>query len=142
MGEDQSSQIASALAKLSLEVAAGRANKAGLEDVALKALRNVGFAPDFAVEPNLMGVLEHALDLLKRDLVATHIDGPVRVVIEDRVYPPRAFVDFRGQYGSGPGISPIESEDNRSALLAAAEDTADVSRRTSHPVRHSDSSNI
>lgn len=95
------------LAEASME---GR-NPDRVADLARRSLDAVGYAPDFAVEPQLLVALERVLAVVVHDLRATGLDGRVRLVILDGGEPRHAHIEYEGSYGSTSGLSPRGGEE-------------------------------
>jgi hypothetical protein len=83
------------------------------------------FDPGFDLEPGWLTTLEEALEAVRADMRATEIPGPIKLVIPEWSNPPRAYVDYRGGYGSTSGIAPIVGSDALSALVAVADEAQD-----------------
>ena len=62
------------------------------------------FEPGSDLEPGLLAPLEAALEAVKADMHATGLPGPIRLVLPEWSDPPRAFVEYRGGWGSTSGM--------------------------------------
>ncbi|MCK2217587.1 hypothetical protein MF672_027895 [Actinomadura sp. ATCC 31491] len=83
-------------------------------------IRETGAEPAFALDPALWTTLEQALELVERDLRASGVDGPLRLVVHGWSGRDEAWVEFRGG-SQGNGIPPAEGGDARRAAAAVAE---------------------
>ncbi|MBB6556017.1 hypothetical protein [Nonomuraea rubra] len=66
---------------------------------------DTNFEPSFALEPGLWAVLEHALEVVERDVRARGITGTLRLITPDWDDRGEAWVEFQGCY-HGNGIPP------------------------------------
>ncbi|MFG3440966.1 hypothetical protein ACGF0J_27260 [Nonomuraea sp. NPDC047897] len=83
-------------------------------------LRDAHFEPSFALEPRLWTTLEHALEVVKRDVRAGGITVTLRLVTHDWDSRGRAWVDFQGGC-HGNGIDPIAGSSAQGALGEVAD---------------------
>ncbi|MFG1619806.1 hypothetical protein [Nonomuraea wenchangensis] len=83
-------------------------------------LRDSNFEPTFALEPRLWATLEHALEVVERDVRARGITGTLRLISHDWGNGSQAWVEFQGGY-HGNGIPPIVGSDPQSALTVVAD---------------------
>ncbi|MBF8189683.1 hypothetical protein ITP53_28915 [Nonomuraea sp. K274] len=85
-----------------------------------RLLGDTNFEPTFASEPRLWTTLEHALDVVKRDVRARGITGTLRLVTHDWDSRGLAWVEFQGGY-HGNGIPPIMGSTPQTALAQVAD---------------------
>ena len=84
------------------------------------------FEPGFDLEPGLLAPLEAALEAVKADMHATGLPGPIRLVIPDWSDPPRAFVEYRGGWGSTSGMGSGDGARPAWALVRVADEAQDA----------------
>lgn len=83
-------------------------------------LSETGFEPTFALEPRLWTTLEHALEIVKRDVRSGGITGALSLAIPDWDQRRQAWVEFQGGY-HGNGIEPIAGSSAQGALAGVAD---------------------
>ncbi len=105
------------------EAAAAGTDPERIAGLARGLLAAAGFGL-WALEPGLLATLEQALELLRADVAATGLTGPVTLSVKD--WNGHAYTEFRGCYGSGGGIGPETARDPVAALAAVADDLQDA----------------
>ncbi|MEU4233875.1 hypothetical protein AB0F17_57195 [Nonomuraea sp. NPDC026600] len=108
-----------------LERPAAHLTTADLTRLGESLLGDIHFAPSFAIEPRLWTTLEHALEVVERDVRTGGINGTLRLVTHDWDSRGFAWVEFQGGY-HGNGIPPILGSDTQGALA----DVADAAQET------------
>ncbi|MGW7478652.1 hypothetical protein ACWGH8_08750 [Nonomuraea muscovyensis] len=103
-----------------LERPAAHLTAADLTRLGESLLRDANFEPSFALEPRLWATLEHALEVVKRDVRAGGITSTLRLVTHDWDSRGRAWVEFQGGY-HGNGIDPIAGCSAQGALGEVAD---------------------
>ncbi|MFI7440778.1 hypothetical protein [Nonomuraea indica] len=83
-------------------------------------LRDVDFTPSLALEPRLWATLEHALEVVERDVRAGGITSTLRLVTHEWDSMGRAWVEFQGGY-HGNGIEPLWGGNAQEALREVAD---------------------
>ncbi|MEU1877699.1 hypothetical protein ABZ470_10325 [Streptosporangium sp. NPDC020072] len=106
-----------------LERPATKLTDADLARLGKAFLDDIGFAPTFALEPDLLVPLEEALKVVERDVRAAGITGTLRMVVPDRDAMGLARVEFRG-ICHGSGLGP--GGDAQQVLQSVADATQDV----------------
>ncbi|MEU6725963.1 hypothetical protein ABZ917_19865 [Nonomuraea wenchangensis] len=103
-----------------LERPAAHLTTADLTRLGESLLRDTNFEPTFALEPRLWATLEHALEIVERDVRARGITGTLRLTTHDWDKGGHAWVVFEGGY-HGNGILPIMGSDPQTALAQVAD---------------------
>ncbi|MGI5284631.1 hypothetical protein ACQEVF_15000 [Nonomuraea polychroma] len=103
-----------------LERPAAHLTTADLTRLSETLLGDINFEPTFAIEPRLWTTLEHALEVVKRDVRTGGITGTLRLISHDWDSRGLAWVEFQGGY-HGNGISPILGSDPQGALAEVAD---------------------
>ncbi len=113
-----------ALAEASIEATDGK-KIAGL---AREALAVVDYVPDFRIEPRLLEVINHALEILAQDLRATGLTGRARAVLPDNPdVVPTAWLQYQNSFGHTSGIwSSQVTEDGPELLALVADELQDA----------------
>ncbi|RVX46883.1 hypothetical protein EDD27_9796 [Nonomuraea polychroma] len=103
-----------------LERPATHLTTADLTRLSESLLGDANFEPTFALEPRLWTTLEHALEVVERDVRTSGITGTLRLVTQDWDSSGLAWVEFQGGY-HGNGIEPIAGSSAQGALADVAD---------------------
>ncbi|MFI7706592.1 hypothetical protein [Nonomuraea sp. NPDC049480] len=103
-----------------LERPAAHLTTADLTRLGESLLSETNFEPTFALEPRLWATLEHALEVVERDVRTRGINGTLRLVTYDWDSRGLAWVEFQGGY-HGNGIEPIAGSSAQGALADVAD---------------------
>ena len=119
-------ETAAELARLSMDDTAGA--RARLAAVALQVSAEC-FEPGFDEEPGWLTALQHAMDVVNRDMRACGLPGTGRLVVPE--WSPNAFAQsWDNDSSTSSGIYPISGSDPVSALVAVADDAQDAVMHT------------
>lgn len=105
------------------EAAAAGADPERIAGLGRELLVATGFAR-FELEPELLTALERALGLVRADVAATGLTGPVTLSVKD--WNDHAYAEFRGCWGTDGGIGPGAARDPVVALAAVADNLQDA----------------
>ncbi|NUP21457.1 MAG: hypothetical protein HOV96_30620 [Nonomuraea sp.] len=103
-----------------LQRPAAHRTPADLTRLGRSLLTDINFEPSFTIEPRLWTTLEHALEVVKRDVRAGGITDSLRLATHDCDDRRLAWVEFQDDY-HGNGIPSIMGSEAQGALAAVAE---------------------
>jgi hypothetical protein len=90
--------------------------------LAHEALAVVGYAPGFRLEPQLLGLLDRALEVVAQDLRATGLTGIARAVLPEDLDLSNVWLQYQGSFSHTSGISPGDVTADGPELLALVAD--------------------
>ncbi len=105
------------------EVAAAGTDPERLAGLARELLVAAGVGL-FDLQPELLATLEQALEVVRADVVAAGLTGPVTLSVKD--WNGHAYAEFRGHWGFTTGIGPGAGRDPVTALAEVADDLQDA----------------